>query len=159
MLERAILSNKFSAQVFTGPVLDEDDPDHPDFEDLPYPIRFWKVIAALDSSGNLFATAFLLDQTAIVDHFGITEAAPIDAFKTYQVPITEIERLTGLIFTSGPANNPQPLSAVDPLAGGTPPRRRRRRRDFDESTSPSTEEDIPDSYLPLENFTDIRTRA
>lgn len=158
ILEQGIRANNFAAQVFTGPVLDEGDPDHPDFEDLPYPVRFWKVIAALDSAGDLFATAFLLDQTAIVDHFGITEAAPIDAFKTYQVPIAEIERLTGLLFTSGTGTTTASLSAVDPLGGSTPPRRRRR-RDFNESSSPAAADDAPDSYLPLQNFTDIRTRG
>ena len=47
-----------------------------------------------------FAAGFVLDQTDVIAQFGIevTEAPPFAPFKTYQVAIVEIERLTGLTF-------------------------------------------------------------
>lgn len=140
------------SSVITGPVFEEDDPDHPNFADIPYPVRYWKVIAALDSSGKLFATAFLLDQSAVIGRLGLDEAAPIGAFKTYQVTIAEIERLTGLLFTSGPANNPSSLSAVDPTGPGgldSSPTHRRCRLGFDERSFPYGGDGTPKGSLPI----------
>ncbi|HYJ03963.1 MAG TPA: DNA/RNA non-specific endonuclease [Chthoniobacterales bacterium] len=158
ILEQSIFADEFAAQIFSGPILDEGDPIMDTHPDIPYPVRFWKVLAALDSeTKKLFATAFLLDQSDVIGRFGLDEAAPIGAFKTYQVPIAEIERLTGLAFTSG-VEKKVSLSKVDPLESRAVRRRRGRsnRGGFDESTSLDL---APDGYLLVEDFSQIVTTA
>jgi endonuclease G, mitochondrial len=150
ILEQAIDQDDLVAQVITGPVLEDDDPTPEGFPDIPYPVRFWKVVAALDDRGKLFATAFLLDQSAVIKKLGLKERVPIEGFKTYQTSVAEIERLTGLLFTS----DANPLSKADPLSGGAAARRRRAgRRRFEESTAAA--EEVPSSYLPLENLSSV----
>lgn len=157
ILEKSIFTNKFAAQIISGPILDEGDPINPAFPEIPYPVRFWKVVAALDSDEKLFATAFLLDQSAVIDQLGLDEAAPIGAFKTYQVKISEIERLTGLTFTSGPKSSPASLSLVDPLANPTVRRRRRTRRTTPGFQESATFDTSPDDYIPLQDLSQIIT--
>ena len=154
LLEQAILQDEFNAQVITGPVLEEDDPVYERFPDIQYPVRFWKVVAMVDPDTNgLFATAFILDQSDVIDQLGLDEAAPIGAFKTFQVKIAEVERLTGLTFTSG---SNTPLSNVDPLRNGVSRRRRERR-------GPGRDEaimlaDVPQDYIWLDDL-DVIQRA
>jgi endonuclease G len=156
ILEQSIFVNPYAAQIFSGPVLDEGDPIMDTFPDIPYPVRYWKVLAALDSNRKLFATAFLLDQSDVIDRLGLAEAAPIGAFKTYQVPIAEVERLTGLEFTSGGSVS---LSKVDPLES-TAVRRRPHRRPAPGGLHESATFDlIPDGYLPVEDLSQIITTA
>jgi endonuclease G len=118
VLELAIVAGKFKAQVITGPILDPRDPVYAPFPKIQYPARYWKVVAALTSAGKLFATAYILDQTDVIAEFGLKEGVPVPftAYKTFQVPIAEVERLTGLRFTSGEGKGTS-LSKVDPLAG------------------------------------------
>ena len=115
VLEQAIEARAFRAIVMTGPVLDDGDPVWDRFKDIQYPVRFWKIAVALTSENQPFAAGFVLDQTDVIAQFGIevTEAPPFAPFKTYQVAIAEIERLTGLTFkmTGG-----RSLSEADPLA-------------------------------------------
>jgi endonuclease G len=117
LFEDGIQLDQFRAQVITGPVLSEGDPTWAKYPTIQYPVRYWKVVAAVTASGKLFATAYVLDQTAVVGEFGIEAAreVPFDAYKTFQVPIKDVEQLTQLSFFSGPAANPVPLSIVDPL--------------------------------------------
>lgn len=156
LLEDAILQDEFNAQIITGPILEEDDPVYDRFPDIQYPVRFWKVVATLDPDTNgLFATAFILDQTDVIDQFGLDEAAPIGAFKTFQVKISEVERLTGLKFTSGTGAG-APLSDVDPLRNGVSNRRRERR-------APGRDEavmlaDVPADYIWLDDLDVIQRR-
>lgn len=155
ILEQSITAEEFAAQIFAGPILDEGDPIMDAQPDIPYPVRFWKVLAALDSNNKLFATAFLLDQSDVIGRFGLDEAVPIGAFKTYQVRIAEIERLTGLTFTSSEKTS---LSKADPLASRPvrPRRQRPTRGGLHESTSFDL---VPDGYLPVEDFSQIITTA
>jgi endonuclease G len=116
LLEQTIKDSDFSAQIITGPVLDEGDPT---YKGIQYPMQYWKVVAAVNGAGKLFATAYLASQQAAIDEFGI-EAAPLEPFGAYwhfQVKIAEIERLTGLTFSSG---RDTPLSEADPLARRRP---------------------------------------
>jgi endonuclease G len=154
ILEQTMFTTKFAAQIFSGPLLDEGDPVLDAYPEIPYPVRYWKVLAALDSDGKLSATAFLLDQSDVIGRFGLDEAAPFGAFKTYQVRVAQIERLTGLTFTSGQGAS---LSKVDPLESASVRRRRRSvPHSFRESTVGSG---IPDSYLPVEDLSQIITAA
>ena len=129
ILESTILADRLSAQIITGPVLDEGDPE---YKNIQYPLQYWKVVAALDEDGKLFATAYIASQQEVIDQFGIEAVEAFGPFKTFQVRISEIERLTGLTFESGPEDASSPLRAVDPLAI-QPQRRRRTRRGPSES--------------------------
>jgi len=119
LLEDSIDREDFRAIVITGPVLSPSDPVWERYPNIQYPLRYWKVAAALTASGKLFATAFLLDQTEAIRRFGIEATeVPFGAFKTFQLKISEIERLTGLAFTATVDSTKQSLSAFDPLASG-----------------------------------------
>jgi len=121
ILEQAVDKNDFRAQVITGPVFDPNDPVLDGFTDTPYPLRFWKVVAAINASGALFATAYVLDQRGVVETFGLrgAPAVPFTPYKTFQTTISEIERLTGLSFTGGRAGAIVSLRKFDPLAVAT----------------------------------------
>ncbi|MDX2187137.1 MAG: DNA/RNA non-specific endonuclease [Opitutaceae bacterium] len=153
ILEKAVFQKEFAIQVISGPILDEGDPVLPAFKDIPYPVRFWKVVAGVDEeSKRLFAVAFLLDQSAVINQLGLAEAVPIAPFRKYQVEIAEIERLTGLKFTSG-SDRKVSLSTFDPLNTARGARRRSRRgNSFNESTSSTA---IPEGYLLLEHPSQI----
>lgn len=149
LLERAILEGQMKAQVITGPIFDGGDPE---YKKIVYPLSYWKIIAAINEEKRLVATAYIASQAEVIEEFGI-EAAPADPFgpfKTFQVPISEVERLTQLTFTYGtPA---KPLSDVDALQGQTAAalRRRRRNRLF-ESAGVVT----PERYVELASVDDI----
>jgi len=120
ILENAVKEDLFRAQVFTGPILAEDDPVWEQFPTIQYPARFWKVVAAVNGSGKLFATGFILDQSGAIEEHGIEAVGevPIGSYKDYQVSIAEIERETGLAFFSGGKGNNGPkvsLRDADPL--------------------------------------------
>jgi len=149
LLENAIVKNHFNAQVFTGPVFDEGDPE---YRKIQYPQQYWKVVAALDANGKLFASAYILSQVDIIDQFGIEAEVPFGPYKTYQVKISEVERLTDLKFFSGPANNKVSLQKCDPLeAPPTPGRRRRVRR------TESMVVGAASDYLEIADLDDIQT--
>lgn len=74
--------------VFTAPVLGEDDPP---YRGIRIPRRFWKV-AAWEGADGLAAAGFLLDQSDLVDLTdGLRAAPPLGGFRTFQVPLGEIE--------------------------------------------------------------------
>lgn len=141
-----VMDRKLRAQIITGPVLDEGDPTH---KGIRYPLQFWKVVAALDDTGDLFATAYLASQREVVAQRGI-EAAPFGAFGTFQVPVAEIERLTTLSFTAVGPEGEISLSAKDPLAK-RPPRRGTAALRAAESTFGA----LPNGYRPLDTVDDI----
>ena len=115
LLEDSISRESFRAQVFTGPILSEGDPVYARAPKIQYPVRFWKVAVAVTSRGKLFAAAFMLDQTDVITQYGIEATEiPFGPFKTYQVKVAEIERLTGLTFRCG-ADGKGRLSSFDPL--------------------------------------------
>jgi endonuclease G, mitochondrial len=149
VLELSIVKGKFKAQIITGPILDEGDPE---YRKIKYPLQFWKVVAAINASGSLFATAYVASQQAVIDQFGIeVTEVPFGAYKTYQTKITEIERLTGLTFVCG-ATDQDRLSKHDPLQKDTPTRRRRRR-----SAQESTGASLPSDYYEITELDDIQT--
>jgi endonuclease G len=63
-----------------------------------------------------------LDLSSTAGGLGCRREVPFTAFKTFQVPIAEIERLTGLVFTAG-VNGATRLSKFDPLASASATRR------------------------------------
>ncbi|MFN6569583.1 DNA/RNA non-specific endonuclease [Dendronalium sp. ChiSLP03b] len=120
ILEDAIIAGRYNAQIFTGPIFDDSDPE---YKRVPYPLQYWKIAAAIDSDGKLFATAYLASQADVIARLGIEADIPFAPFKTFQVKISEIERLTGLTFVYG--KDEQPLKKCDPLETARVNRRRR----------------------------------
>ena len=117
ILEEAVDADHFRAQVITGPVFDAKDPILSGFPDTPYPLRYWKVVAAINASGKLFATAYILDQRDTIAEFGLRGApeVPFTPYKTFQTTIAAIEKLTQLTFTGTKGSSRIGLSAFDPL--------------------------------------------
>lgn len=115
VLESSAIESNFKVQAFTGPVFGGGDPT---YRGLRYPLEFWKVLAAINPDGDLFATAYLLSQEEVIEEHGLetTDGDRFGKYKTFQVPIAEIEGLTGLRFTSGTGRGKKPLSEADPLA-------------------------------------------
>jgi endonuclease G len=78
--------------VFTGPVFREDDMIYRDEYRLP--ADFWKVVAFVNKNGKLSATAYLRTQKNYLESLEFFD----DEFKTWQVPVAQVEALTGLSF-------------------------------------------------------------
>ena len=121
LLEDSVLNGHVNAQIITGPIFDDSDPG---YRNIQYPLHYWKIVAAKNSEGKLFATAFLASQEAVISQYGLKAAvmAPFGPFKNYQVKISEIERLTGLKFVYGTKH--AALSRCDPLELAKPGRQR-----------------------------------
>ncbi|WP_345802092.1 DNA/RNA non-specific endonuclease [Microbacterium sp. AZCO] len=80
--------------VFTAPVLAPDDPP---YRRIQIPRRFWKVAAWVPAAdGPLAAAGFVLDQSDLIDTSRARAIAPLTGFRTFQVPIADIERLAGV---------------------------------------------------------------
>ena len=98
-LEDYILSNAanlhFKANVFTGPVLADDDDA---YEGVQLPRQFWKVVSMVKTDQKLSATAYVLSQEHLIEGLRPREAFSYAAYKTYQVPVSKVEKLTGLSF-------------------------------------------------------------
>jgi endonuclease G len=117
ILEQAVEKDRFKAQVITGPVFGARDPVIPGFPGTRYPLRYWKVVAAINASDELFATAYVLDQRAEIKPAvrGAPEI-PFTPYKTFQTTIANIEALTDLAFTCGQGAKRVALKLFDPLA-------------------------------------------
>jgi endonuclease G len=106
-LEDYILDNAeqhdLKVTVFTGPVFRDDDMLYRGQYRIP--AEFWKVVAMVRPDGKLSATAYLQTQKNLIDDLEFAYGN----YKTYQVPIERIERLTTLDFGT--------LRQADPLAG------------------------------------------
>ncbi|MBN1266025.1 MAG: DNA/RNA non-specific endonuclease, partial [Anaerolineales bacterium] len=108
-LEDYILSRaraqQFRVTVFTGPVFRESDPPYLEVHRIPE--EFWKVAVMVKDDGQLSATAYLQSQRDLISDL---EVEAYGQYKTYQVPIADIEGLTGLDFGA--------LRQHDPLRPG-----------------------------------------
>jgi endonuclease G len=88
--------------VFTGPVFADDDPP---YRGIQIPRKFWKV-AAWTMDGQLASAGFLVDQSPLLDRVDLEKAIrerrltgeppPLGPFRTFQVPVHELAKLTGL---------------------------------------------------------------
>ena len=104
-LEDYILNNTqaedLKVNVFTGPVFADDDPE---YRGIGIPTQFWKVVSVINGeTGKLHATAYILSQKDLVTNLEFV----FGQFRTYQLPITDLEQKTGLKFGN--------LSKFDPL--------------------------------------------
>ncbi|KQQ67143.1 DNA/RNA non-specific endonuclease [Microbacterium sp. Leaf320] len=79
--------------VFTAPVLADDDPA---YRGIRIPLRFWKV-ATWHGPDGLASAGFILDQSELVEAAdGLFAVPPLGAFRTFQVPVAEIARISGV---------------------------------------------------------------
>ncbi|MFG2288358.1 DNA/RNA non-specific endonuclease [Streptomyces sp. NPDC048595] len=98
--------------VLTGPVLHDSDPP---YRGVQVPLRFWKVVAFVQD-GSLAATAYVLDQSPDLTRdaeralAGATPGAPppLGAFRTFQVPVSDVVELTSLHLGPLPAADLMP---------------------------------------------------
>jgi endonuclease G, mitochondrial len=148
VLEDAIVDERFNAQIITGSVFDEGDPK---YRDIKYPLQYWKIVAAINSKDELFATAFLASQEEVIDQFGIeVTEVPIGPFKTFQTKISEIERLTQLKFVSGAAGTTS-LSKADPLEKPGVKPKKKKKSAFESTTGVV----LPDHYREINDPDEI----
>lgn len=107
--------------VFTAPVLAGDDPA---YRGIGVPRRFFKIAAWVQDDGmprpapRLRAAGFVLDQSELIAlEEGLLAVPPLGGFRTFQVPIADIEVLAGVDLS--------PLVSADVLdAAGLLPDRR-----------------------------------
>jgi endonuclease G len=107
-LEDYILDNadniKFRVNVFSGPVLAADDDT---YRGVQLPRQFWKVVAMAKRPGDLSVTAYLLSQEALIKGLEVApETFSYGAYRTYQVPVRQVESITGLSFGSAADADP-----------------------------------------------------
>lgn len=111
------VTHGFCANVFSGPVYADDDPQF-GTSGAPLPLSFWKVVSMLaadDAGGRrLHATAYVLSQGQLIQRLlsgqRVVEAAEgfvFGAYRTFQVRVRDLETMTGYGFG--------PLAAADPL--------------------------------------------
>lgn len=114
ILHSEATSHSLRINVFTGPVLLEDDPifvTKVRGQEIQIPTLFWKVIYYTKGNQQLFRVAFLVGQDTVLEEEGIVFPRPAtrgdldsDLFMdfseadTYQVKTELIEILTGLSF-------------------------------------------------------------
>ena len=99
---RNAVLHQFKVSVFTGPVFREDDMIYR--QKYQIPAEFWKVVVMIKEDGNISATAYLQTQKNMIENLEFAYGE----YKTYQVPVRNIEKLTGLDFGN--------LSKFDPMA-------------------------------------------
>jgi endonuclease G len=104
-LEDYILQNadreNLRVSVFTGPVFATSDET---YRGIQLPRQFWKVVVMVKKK-KLHATAYLLSQAKLIQ--GLVEADfSYGQYKTFQVPIAKVAKLTGLTFGKLPAADP-----------------------------------------------------
>lgn len=107
-LENYILDNaenwNLKVTVFTGPVFREDDIV---YRGVKIPSEFWKIAIMVKEDGNLSATAYLQTQKDLIENLEFNYGE----YKTYQVPISRIETITGLNF--GCLSNHDPINPLE----------------------------------------------
>lgn len=118
VIENGVKGKIANVSVFAGPVLDPKDlPFKKKYRDslVKVPISFWKVIVWKKSNGKLYAVGFMMSQWEFIkdklikpvkgvkakeqlpdDHF---ENLKFNDHKTYQVPLSAIEKATGIKFS------------------------------------------------------------
>jgi endonuclease G, mitochondrial len=93
----------FKVSVFSGPVFTHDDPP---YRGIQIPRSFWKVAVMVKDGGELSATAYAISQEPMLEP--LKEAFALGEYRTFQVPVSRIEELTGISF--GDLADHDPLS-------------------------------------------------
>lgn len=112
--------------VFTGPVFDPADPP---YRGIRIPRLFWKIAAwitaGVSSGPELSAAGFVLDQSAQLADIDlestradVADPPPLGGFTTFEVPVADIQQLTGLTLdTLVAADRYQPSPVSDGQGG------------------------------------------
>ncbi|QDT50542.1 Nuclease precursor [Symmachiella dynata] len=79
--------------VFTGPVFTSSDPV---YRGIPIPKKYWKVAVVARPNNKIAALGFVVDQEMLLRQ--VVSFGADDVAKTFQVPVSEIEAMTGLNF-------------------------------------------------------------
>lgn len=111
-LENYILVNaenwKLKVTVYTGPVFRMDDIV---YRGVQIPAEFWKIAIIVKEDGNLSATAYMQTQKNLIGNLEFAYGE----YKTYQVPLSRIEEITGLTF--GSLRNHDPINQLESTIG------------------------------------------
>jgi endonuclease G len=112
-LENYILANasKYSLKVtvFTGPVFRQDDVLYRGQYRIP--AEYWKVVVMVRDDGAVSATAYLQTQKNLI----VDLEFAYGQYRTYQVPIANIEGFTGLSF--GDLSKHDPIANIEATMG------------------------------------------
>ena len=100
---------KLKVSVFTGPIFRLDDMLYRG--EYRIPAEYWKVVVMVKDDGQLSATAYLQTQKNLI----VDLEFAYGAYKTYQVPVSLIEELTGLSF--GDLRDHDPLATLEATVG------------------------------------------
>ncbi|MFI0467676.1 MULTISPECIES: DNA/RNA non-specific endonuclease [Saccharopolyspora] len=92
ILENADLTDK-KMTVFTGPVMTDDDPL---YKGARLPLAFWKVVGYCKPDGALRVSAYMLEQTQLIEDMLPFEAL-FDA-GTYRISLEQLRERAGLDF-------------------------------------------------------------
>ncbi|MDH3651842.1 MAG: DNA/RNA non-specific endonuclease, partial [Saprospiraceae bacterium] len=112
ILKKEAVKHNLRINVFTGPIMTEDDPDFVtpvNDEIVQLPITFWKIVYYTSEEGILHRVAFLVGQKYLLEKHKIVKRrrpkkVRRDRFinfkkaDTYQVNVQTIEELSGLTF-------------------------------------------------------------
>lgn len=111
-LEDYVLDNadneELKVSVFSGPVFSDTDFE---LQGVRLPKEFWKVVVMVKSNHKLSATGYLLSQESLIEGLEAVEGFSFGAYKTFQVPVTRIESVTGLDF--GTLKEADPMNGVE----------------------------------------------
>jgi endonuclease G len=103
--------------VFTGPVFTSADPV---YRGVAIPLAFWKIAVLDKPGGGQSASAYLISQRQLVEGMHLEAFVP----QTFQVPVRQIDALTGLDFAylaaSDPLPAPPPAQALPEPGTGVP---------------------------------------
>jgi endonuclease G len=100
-------ANDLRVSVFTGPVFGADDPV---YRGVRIPLSFWKVAVWAEPAEQpaLRAAGYLLDQSPQLDDIDLETARaearatdappPLGPFRTFQLPIADVARITAIDF-------------------------------------------------------------
>ncbi|MES1216483.1 MAG: DNA/RNA non-specific endonuclease, partial [Bacteroidota bacterium] len=85
---------------FAGPVLNNDSDPEKDYGTgaVQYPLRFWKIMLVNDQDSGLSAYGFILDQSDVINQFGLEVKLDFSSFQAQQATIQRITDETGVLF-------------------------------------------------------------
>lgn len=82
--------------VFSGCIFDPKDRTH---KNIQIPAKYWKIIIMIKEDGTPSVTGYIVQQDDLIQDITEREMGfQYEQFKTYQVPLTNIEAATGLTF-------------------------------------------------------------
>jgi endonuclease G, mitochondrial len=115
LLEQGVENESGTASricVFNGPLFHDDDPV---FKGVPVALSFYKVVVWHDGDQRLRTTCFQLSQEKLVGQIEFEVLRFDEVFKTSQIPIGKVEKVTGLQFHDAIASNDTSTGDEQPI--------------------------------------------